>query len=248
MAFHEIRLIFSTNGSCSSLTNRTSPGRPGIGFCFGWARPQSVISYGTYDITPFISAIDLILALYWPFRYRYCSWPFYIFIDIISFNSTHINQVYSEICLEYNIYFQVNYMLRGDRIVFPKLKEMASWKLCRLPFCTINLSWWRYQMETFSALLVICAGNSPVNSPHRDHWPQAVMLSLISKRFSKQSWGWWFETLSPPLCRQCNVLTMCGSRVGISETNSFRSFIFPFFQLKMCTPVRYHVLIWQPPP
>ena len=23
-------------------------------------------------------------------------------------------------------------------------------------------SWWRYQMETFSALLAICAGNSPV--------------------------------------------------------------------------------------
>ena len=27
-----------------------------------------------------------------------------------------------------------------------------------LPFC----AWWRHQMETFSALLAICAGNSPV--------------------------------------------------------------------------------------
>ena len=180
MAFHGIRLIFSTNASWSSLTNKTSPGRPGIGFCFGWARPQSVISYGTYDITRFISAINLILALYWTFWYIYCNWPFYIFIYIISFNSTHIYQVYSDICLEYNIYFQVNWMLRGDRIVFPKLKEMASWKLCRLPFCSICLSWWRHQMETFSALLVICAGNSPVNSTHRDQWPQAVMFSLIS--------------------------------------------------------------------
>ena len=26
----------------------------------------------------------------------------------------------------------------------------------------IVTAWWRYQMETFSALLVICAGNSPV--------------------------------------------------------------------------------------
>ena len=25
------------------------------------------------------------------------------------------------------------------------------------------LSWWRHQMETFSALQAICAGNSPVN-------------------------------------------------------------------------------------
>ena len=27
---------------------------------------------------------------------------------------------------------------------------------------THNLTWWRHQMETFSALLAICAGNSPV--------------------------------------------------------------------------------------
>ena len=27
---------------------------------------------------------------------------------------------------------------------------------------TTEISWWRHQMETFSALLAICAGNSPV--------------------------------------------------------------------------------------
>ena len=27
----------------------------------------------------------------------------------------------------------------------------------------------------------------------------------LNERLSKQSWGWWFETLSCPLCRQCNV-------------------------------------------
>ena len=37
------------------------------------------------------------------------------------------------------------------------------------------------QMETFSALLAICAGNSPVpvNSPHKGQWRGAVMFSLI---------------------------------------------------------------------
>ena len=30
----------------------------------------------------------------------------------------------------------------------------------------------------------------------------------LSKRLSKQSWGWWFETLSRPLWRQCNDLGM----------------------------------------
>ena len=43
------------------------------------------------------------------------------------------------------------------------------------------LSWWRHQMEPFSALLAICAGNSPVpvNSPHKGQWHGALMFSLI---------------------------------------------------------------------
>ena len=44
-----------------------------------------------------------------------------------------------------------------------------------------NPSWWRHQMETFSALLALCAGNSPVpvNSPHKGQWRGALMFSLI---------------------------------------------------------------------
>ena len=30
-----------------------------------------------------------------------------------------------------------------------------------------------------------------------------------NKRLSKQSWGWWFETLSCPLWRHCDVLYWC---------------------------------------
>ena len=36
-------------------------------------------------------------------------------------------------------------------------------------------SWWRHQMETFSALLAICAGNSP----HKGQWRGALVFSLI---------------------------------------------------------------------
>ena len=42
--------------------------------------------------------------------------------------------------------------------------------------------WWRHQIETFSVLLAICAGNSPVlpvNSQHKGQWRGALMLSLI---------------------------------------------------------------------
>ena len=43
------------------------------------------------------------------------------------------------------------------------------------------LAWWRHQMETFSALLALCAGNSPVpvNSPHKGQWRGALMSSFI---------------------------------------------------------------------
>ena len=43
-------------------------------------------------------------------------------------------------------------------------------------------------METFSALLAICAGNSPVpvNSPHKGQWRGALMLTLICARIN----GW----------------------------------------------------------
>ena len=45
----------------------------------------------------------------------------------------------------------------------------------------VLLSWWRHQMETFPALLVISAGNSPVpvTSPHKGQWRGALMFSLI---------------------------------------------------------------------
>ena len=44
-----------------------------------------------------------------------------------------------------------------------------------------QIAWWRHKMETFSALLALCAGNSPVpvNSPHNGHWRGTLMFSLI---------------------------------------------------------------------
>ena len=74
---------------------------------------------------------------------------------------------------------------------------------------TRRLSWWRHQMETFSALLAICAGNSPVPGEFSAQRPVTrsfdVFFGLrLNKRLSKQSWGWWFETLSRPLWRHCN--------------------------------------------
>ena len=60
------------------------------------------------------------------------------------------------------------------------------WDEIKYPFPNFNgsvecLSWWRHQIETYSALLAICAGNSPVHGefPHKGQWRGALMFSLI---------------------------------------------------------------------
>ena len=70
-------------------------------------------------------------------------------------------------------------------------------------------AWWRHQMDTFSALLAICAGNSPVSGEFPAQRPVTRSFDVyfdlrLNKRLSKQSWGWWFETQSRPLWRHRN--------------------------------------------
>ena len=65
------------------------------------------------------------------------------------------------------------------------------------------------QMEIFSALLAICAGNSPVTGEFPTQRPvtrsfDAFFDLCLNKPLSKQSWGWWFETTSRSLWRYCN--------------------------------------------
>ena len=79
------------------------------------------------------------------------------------------------------------------------------------PLCMLikHNAWRRHQMETFSALLAICAGNSPVPGEFPTQRPVTrsfdVFFDLrLNKRLSKQSWGWWFETISRPLWRHRN--------------------------------------------
>ena len=64
----------------------------------------------------------------------------------------------------------------------------SSPKTWRAKAISRHSAWWRHQMKTFSALLAICAGNSPVpvNSPHKGQWRGALMFTLICARIN----GW----------------------------------------------------------
>ena len=80
-------------------------------------------------------------------------------------------------------------------------------------------SWWRHQMETFSALLAICAGNSPVPGELSAQRPVTrgfyVFFDLrVNKRLSKQSWGCWSETPPRSLWRHRNYCSIIRTIAG----------------------------------
>ena len=93
-----------------------------------------------------------------------------------------------------------------------------------------KLSWWRHQMETFSALLANCAENSPVNGEFPTQRPVTrnfdVFFDLrLDIRSSKQSWDWWFETLSRPLWRHCNESFLFQIDKGVIKDLSLGKYI-----------------------
>ena len=64
-------------------------------------------------------------------------------------------------------------------------------------------TWWRHQMEIFSALLALYVGNSPVTGEFPSQRPVTRSLDLRLNKL--QSWGWWFETSSHSLLwHHCN--------------------------------------------
>ena len=69
---------------------------------------------------------------------------------------------------------------------------------------------WPNQMETFSALLALCAGNSQVTSEFHSLRPVTPSFDVFfdlppNKRLSKQCCGWWFEMPSRLFWHHCNI-------------------------------------------
>ena len=98
---------------------------------------------------------------------------------------------------------------------------------------THKISWWRHQMETFSALLAICAGNSPVLGEFPAQRPVTRSFDVYfdlrpNKRLSLQSWGLWFETPSRPLWSHRNVTTLTHWPLG--DLTTLQSQIISKFQ------------------
>ena len=79
-----------------------------------------------------------------------------------------------------------------------------------LTFNALSLTWWRHRIETFSALLALCAGNSLVTGEFPSQRPVTRSFNVffdlrLNKRLSEQPRCRWSETPSRSFWRHCNV-------------------------------------------
>ena len=80
-------------------------------------------------------------------------------------------------------------------------------------------------METFSALLALCAGNPPATGEFPSQRPLTRRFGVfcglrLNKRLSKQWWCCWFETPTLPLWRHCNITNLIWVSKLIMKHNS----------------------------
>ena len=104
---------------------------------------------------------------------------------------------------------------------------LAQIRACCLRVSLLGyLSWWRHQMEKFSALLAFCAGNSPVTGKFPTQRPVTRSFNVcfdlhLNKRLIKQLWGWWFKMPSCSLWRHRNVFRDVNISMYISTNKQF---------------------------
>ena len=112
-----------------------------------------------------------------------------------------------------NIIFTFNSTSNANHILYRLTITTQTWLILVAGYeeiLCLFYTWWCHQMEIFSALLAICAGNSPVTGEFHAQRPVTRSFDVFfdprpNKRLSKQWRGWWFETPSSPLWRHCNA-------------------------------------------
>ena len=114
------------------------------------------------------------------------------------------------------------YSIIWESSLYSIFRKMCTW-----------FSWWRHQMETFSALLALCVGNSPVTGEFPSQRPVLrsfdVFFDLrLNKRLSKQWWARWFETPSRSLWRYCDGWALVCSGY-IMTSSRIKTIHFPTF-------------------
>ena len=103
-------------------------------------------------------------------------------------------------------------------------------------------TWWRHQMETCSALLALCVGNSPVTGEFPSQRPVTrgfdVFFYLgLNKRLSKHSQSRRFVTPPGSLWRHCSGQHL-GTMISVSDIMHRLEYQLYFIQLSLeCFPM-----------
>ena len=105
-------------------------------------------------------------------------------------------------------------------------------------------SWSRHQMDTFSALLAFCVGNSPVTGEFPAQRPVTRSFNVffdrrLNKQLSKRCRRWRFETPSCSLWLYCNVLCFSLKKFNLNMPSA-KSIILPRFQCDI-TNIYWHI-------
>ena len=111
----------------------------------------------------------------------------------------------------YAMYVDVKLVVMSLQL--PNMIYHTAWTPCHI-IRKVQITWWRHQMETFSALLALCAGNSPVPGEFPTQRPVTRSFDVFfdmrpNKQLSKQPWGWWFERPWWSLWRHRNDQLSC---------------------------------------
>ena len=143
----------------------------------------------------------------------------------------------------YSIIVKSLFIQRHCRAALP----CAGWKIVAISVT----AWWCHQMETFSALLAFCVGNSPSTGEFPAQRPMTQSFDIffdlrLNKRLSKQSWGWWIKAPSRSLWGHCDgqsagLMITCSTKcydqdlstVHMIYATNFRVFFFCFGVLEM---------------
>ena len=149
-------------------------------------------------IFPLILAIEFFIKFscsdfYWNIYFSKL-YKFYLSYEILKMSAQSPSNLYHK--------YTINHLDRQSKSDPKSLQPEAS--------RTTVKTWW-HQMETFSALLAFCVGNSPVTGEFPSQrpvtWNFDVFFDLhLNKQLSKHLWRWWFDTLSRSLWRHCKMM------------------------------------------
>ena len=119
-----------------------------------------------------------------------------------------------------SVYLNVVLSLKKTNFFCNQYRKFSSVHVCT------NSTTWRHPMETFSALLALCVGNSTVTSKFPSQrpvtWSFDVFFDLhLNKQLSEQSRRRWFEMQSRSFWRQCNDTKWWLCCPGLYELKEF---------------------------